>query len=132
MANIKNLQMWNTICTDSRISISKSLFGLRTTATYIPTNSIIDAATAEYSPANGERIKRILTSQRKDFATAVAGFHPEKVVNGNYLAEYCISRDGTFLAVQLLQFAGLSYESATDVLIFEGDEARLAMQLFSK
>ena len=43
MANIKNLQMWNTICVDARISISKSLFGLHTTATYNPTNSVIDA-----------------------------------------------------------------------------------------
>ena len=42
MANIKNLQMWNTICTDARISISKSMLGLRTTATYIPSNSVID------------------------------------------------------------------------------------------
>ncbi len=28
MSNIKNMQMWNDICADARISISKSLFGL--------------------------------------------------------------------------------------------------------
>ncbi len=46
MANIKQLQMWNSICADARISISKSLFGLRTTAVYNPTNSVIDAQTS--------------------------------------------------------------------------------------
>ena len=51
MANIKNLQMWNSICADARISISKSMFGLRTTATFSPTNSVIDANTFEYRHA---------------------------------------------------------------------------------
>ena len=40
MANIKNLQMWNDICADARISISKSMLGLKTTATYIPTQRV--------------------------------------------------------------------------------------------
>lgn len=50
MANIKNLQMWNTICADARVSISKSLFGLRTTATYTLSNSVIDAESLNIHP----------------------------------------------------------------------------------
>lgn len=130
MANIKNMQMWNTICADVRISISKSLLGLRTTMTYTPSNSIIDANTFEYSPADGDRLKRLLDTPREKLVDALGDFRPKTVANGNYLAEVCISRDGAFLAVLLLQFTHLSYEPVTDVLVFEGDIARAVRQLF--
>lgn len=73
MANIKNLQMWNTICSD-----------------------------------------------------AIGNFHPK----ATYMAEVCSSRDGEFLAVLLFQFVQLSYAPVTDVLIFEGSDARIVKQLF--
>lgn len=130
MANIKNMQMWNTICADARISISKSLLGLRTTMTYTPSSSIIDANTFEYSPADGDRLKRLLDTPREKLVDALGDFRPKTVANGNYLAEVCISRDGAFLAVLLLQFIHLSYEPVTDVLVFEGDIARAVRQLF--
>ncbi len=130
MANIKNLQMWNTICADARVSISKSLFGLRTTATYTPSNSVIDAESFEYTPADGERLKRLLDTPPEKLASAIGDFRPKTAVNGNYMAEVCVSRDGAFLAVQLLQFAHLSYEPVTDVLIFEGETAHAVRQLF--
>ena len=130
MANIKNLQMWNTICADARISISKSLFGLRTTVTYIPTNSIIDAKSFEYSPADGERLKHLLDTPKEKLATAIDGFRPKATVNGNYMTEVCVSRDGLFLAVRLHQFTRMSYEPVTDVLIFEGNEAKILSSLF--
>ncbi len=130
MANIKNLQMWNTICADARISISKSLFGLRTTVIYNPSNSIIDANTFEYSPADGERLKHLLDTPHEKLTSAIGDYHPKTVVNGNYLAEVSASRDGAFLAVQLFQFAHLSYEPVTEVLFFEGDTARIVQQLF--
>ena len=130
MANIKNLQMWNSICADARISISKSLFGLSTTATFSPTNSVIDANTFEYSPADGERLKRLLETPREKLSAAIGDFRPKATVNGNYMAEVCASRDGAFLAVQLHQFTRMSYEPVTNVLLFEGDDARMMKQLF--
>ena len=130
MANIKTLQMWNTICADARINISKSLFGLRTTATYTPTNSAIDANTFEYSPADGERLKRLLNMPAEKLPTSIGDFRPVPTVNGNYMAEVCTSRDGAFLAVQLLQFINLRYSPVTGVLVFEGDVARSVKQLF--
>ncbi len=130
MANIKNMQMWNTICADARISISKSLFGLRATATYTPSNSVIDAKTYEYTPADGERLKHLLDTPAGKLASAIGDYRPKAVVNGNYMAEVCASRDGAFLAVQLLQFAHLSYEPVTEVLFFEGDAAHVVKQLF--
>ena len=130
MANIKNLQMWNTICADARVSISKSLLGLRTTAIYTPSTSVIDANTFEYSPADGERLKHLLDTPSEKLATAIGDYLPKPTVNGNYMAEVCASRDGAFLVVQLFQFAHLSYEPVTDVLVFEGDAARCVKQLF--
>ena len=46
------------------------------------------------------------------------------------MAEVCSSRDGEFLAVLLSQFVQLSYAPVTDVLIFEGPDARVVKKLF--
>ena len=122
--------MWNNICADTRISVSKSLFGLRTTAVYTPTNSVIDVQTIELSPSDGERLKRLLNTPREDLAKAIGDFRPKPVANGNYMAEVISSRDGAFLAVLLQQFMRMSYEPVTDVLIFEGNDAKTFKQLF--
>ena len=132
--------MWNTICADARVSVSKTLFGLRTTAVYTPTNSVIDARTIELSPADGEHVKRILNSIPEPdsecglscdvIARAIGGFRPKPVANGNYMVELSVSRDGAFLAVQLLQFLHLSYEPVTGVFVFEGDNARAVGKMF--
>ena len=130
MANIKNLQMWKDICADARISISKSLFGLKVTAVYVPTHSIIDARTIEYTPQDGERLHRILSAPREDLAEAIDGFRPKEVPNGNYMLEVACSRDGQFVTLLLHQFTRMSYEPVTDTLFFEGDDARIITQLF--
>lgn len=130
MANIRNLQMWNTICSDARISVSKSLFGLRTTAVYNPTNSVLDARKIELSPADGEHLKRILESPRERLETAIGDFRPQPTSNGNYIAEILSSRDETFVAVLLHQYLQMSYQTVTDILIFEGDEACAVGKLF--
>lgn len=130
MANIKNLQMWNDICADARISISKSMLGLKTTATYMPTQSVIDAHTVEYTPQDGDRIKRILESPVDELAKAIGDFRPQKVPNGNYLLEIARSRDGQFIVLLLQQFTLMNYEPVTKTLFFEGDEAKVISQLF--
>ena len=130
MANIKNLQMWNTICTDARISVSKSFFGLRTTAVYNPTNSVLDARIIELSPADGMHVKTILESPKEALANAIGDFRPKPVINGNYSVEVCKSRDEAFMAVLLKQFIHMNYEPVTDVFIFEGEDARTVGKLF--
>lgn len=130
MANIKNLQMWENICADARIRINKSMFGLRTTAIYGPTNSVIDANTYEYSPEDGKHIKRILEMPQEKMAEAINDYQPKTTDYGNYLAEVCLSRDKHFLIVQLFQFMKLNYEPATEVLIFEDKEADAISKLF--
>ena len=130
MANIKNLQMWNDICADARISISKSMLGLKTTAVYVPTQSVIDVRTIEYSPQDGNRLRSILSIPRKDLAEAINGFRPKDVPNGNYMMEVCRSRDGQFVALLLQQFTRMSYEPVTDTIFFEGADAQIISQLF--
>ena len=130
MANIKNLQMWNDICTDARISISKSMLGLKTTATYVPTQSVIDARTIEYTPQDGDRIRRILESSVNELAKAIGDFRPKDIPNGNYMLEVARSRDGQFVALLLQQFTRMSYEPVTKTLFFEGESAKVISQLF--
>lgn len=129
MANIKNLQMWNDICADAFISVRKSLFGLKTTAVYSPTQSVIDARTIEYTPEDGDRLRRILTTPRENLAEAIDGFRPKEVPNGNYMLEVARSRDGQFVALLLQQFMQMSYEPVTGTFIFEGTDAQTISQL---
>ena len=56
---------------------------------------------------------------------------PKATVNGNYMAEVCASRDGAFLVIQLFQFTRMSYEPVSDVLIFDGDDAKALSPLFA-
>ena len=130
MANIKHLQMWNTICTDSRIRINKSLFGLRTIVTYNTTNSRIDARTIELPPADGEYLKRILDKTLENLPQTIGNFHIKPIANGNYMVEVAVSRDDKFIAVQLLQFMRMSYEPVTKVQIFEGNDAQIIAKIF--
>ena len=130
MANIKSLRMWESICNDARISINKSMFGLRMTVTYSPTNSVIDAHKFEYSPEDGAHIRQLLDIPREKMAVAIGDFHPNTIDYGNYMAEVIVSRDKAFLAVQLFQFQKLNYEPVTEVLFFEGNDARTVKQIF--
>ena len=130
MTKVKNLRMWHTICTDARISINKSLFGLSTTAIYIRTNSPLSAYIFEYSHDDGEKLKSILESPREKLSNIIGDFHPKKTVNGNFMVEVCASHDGQFIAVLICQFVQMSYEPVSDVLIFEGQDAQTIKQLF--
>ncbi|MBQ7181919.1 MAG: hypothetical protein IJR87_11615 [Bacteroidaceae bacterium] len=130
MANIKHLQMWDSICADARISVSKSLFGLRATAVYKPTNSVLDALVVEFSPDDGKRMKHILELPVEGLGKAIGDYRPRPIDNGNYMAEMCASRDGSFLAVRLYQFVSMSYEPVTGVICFEGSAALMVRQLF--
>lgn len=130
MANITGLQMWKDICNDSRISIQKSFFGLRTIANYRPTNSVIEVHTYGYSPSDGSYIKHILETPGSMPTQIANGFKPKPIANGNYQAEVSMSADRNFLAVKLFQFERLNYVAVTDTLVFEGESARALSGLF--
>ena len=50
-------------------------------------------------------------------------------MNGNYMMEVCVSRDGGFVALQLFQYEQLGYEPASDMLIYEGEDAHALAQI---
>lgn len=131
MANITNLQMWKDICADTRIGISKSLFGLRTKATYTTTGSAVYARTLEYAANDGNRLRQIITNGEGTLDKAIGDFHPTPTVNGNFMAEVCSSEDGEFAAVLLTQFHDMGYEPVTDTIVYEGKNAQMIKQLFS-
>ena len=60
MANIKSLQMWSNICSDNRINVCKSFFGLLTTVKYVPTGSDVDVKRVKLSKQDGERLLKIM------------------------------------------------------------------------
>lgn len=130
MANIKNLQMWNCICSDASIGIKKTMFGLFSTVIYTPTGSPVNAVQLEYSHADGNRLNHILSASPEEQAKLMADFRPEPQLNGNYMAEVCHSRDGVFLAVRLYQFSQMNYVPVSDVAVFEGELARTAREMF--
>lgn len=122
--------MWNTICADARIGVSKSLFGLCSKVVFKPTNSVIKAKVLEYSSEDGKRIKHILESHKEKLATMVGESVLKPTLNGSCLLEVVASQDGAFAAIQLFQFSQLSYVPATDVMIYEGNDASFVMKLF--
>lgn len=129
MVNIKSLQIWDEICTDDRLTVSKSLFGLKTTATYKPTESKLDANIIGYSPSDGAKLKRIVETLHESPVKDLGDFRPKPVPNGNYQVEVCASQDGEYLAIMLYQFIHLGYEPVTGMHIFEGEKARLLKQI---
>ena len=130
MANIKHLQMAKAICADSRIDVRKTMLGLRSVVTYLPTNSVMEAKTVEYTPEAGDRLRNILEGPRAKLADALEAFSARPVANGNYMLEVCVSRDGEFAALQLLHYSQMSYVPVTSVLFYEGDEAHIVGKLF--
>ena len=130
MANIKNLRMWDDIRNDSRVSVRKTMLGLKTTAIYQKTQSIIEAKTIEYTPQDGDRLRSILEAPVEKMEETIGDFHPSQVPNGNYLTELCSSQDGEFVALMLFQFQRMSYEPVTPVIIFEGKEAQVVRKIF--
>ena len=131
MANIKNLQMWNTICKDLRINISRSFLGIKTKATYKKTGSEIKAMTIEYSPSDGEHLKSILNTPKEQISKSIGDYHPKSIINGNYMMEICMSDDREFIVLQLLQFNRLNYEPVSELHIFEGNDAKIIGKMFT-
>ena len=124
MANINNLQMAKTVCSDARLEVRKSFLGLCKTYVYRPTQSVVEARQIEYSAETGVRWEQILEHSGASWPKVLEGFNPVPAPNGSYLMEACISRDGQFVALQLFQYQQLGFEPATDVFFFEGETAQ--------
>ncbi|MEE1062592.1 MAG: hypothetical protein UH071_02910 [Paludibacteraceae bacterium] len=132
MANIKSLQMWENICSDNRINVCKSFFGLLSTVKYAPTGSVIEAKRVKLSIPDGQRLHHILQATRDNLSKVTENFRINDTPNGNYMLEACVSQDASYAVMHLLQYKQSDYEykPVSDVIIYEGEDAKIINQLF--
>ena len=128
MSSIKNLDMDAAVSTYKNITIKKSLFS--TKAIYTPTGSTVKAMVLEYSPSEGEKVKRLLDMPlNKMSADIEQKGKPKTGVNGNFRLEVCLSDDHHF-SLQLLRFADFSYRPFYEPRFYEGTDVEYITKLF--
>lgn len=129
MSSIKNLDMAAAVSAYKNITIKKSLFS--TKAIYTPTGSTVKAMVLEYSPSEGEKVKRLLDMPfDKMTADIEQKGKPKTGVNGNFRLEVCLSDDHQFCALQLFRFADLCYSSLYEPRFYEGTDVEYITKLF--
>ena len=111
------------------ITIKKSLFS--TKAIYTPTGSTVKTMALEYSPSEGEKVKRLLDMPLdKMTADIEQKGKPKTGVNGNFRLEVCLSDDHQFCALQLFRFADFSYRPFYEPRFYEGTDVEYITKLF--
>lgn len=131
MAKINNLAIAKAVVSNPNISIQNAFFGLVQRVVYTPTQSPVDIITEEYTPEQGERLRRLLSlSPAKMSEELSKGQKPQSTSVGPYRLEVCLSRDRRFAAMQLFRYAGIDFESVSDYRCLVGEEAAVIAQLF--
>ncbi len=126
MANIKKLEMGHTVSALPYISIEKSFLGLKQTIIYKPTNSEVQIAQYEYAADDGAVIQKLLNTKPSEAAALAAKVSMlDKTPMGNFRLDACVSADKQFVALQLFQYSNLMFHPATDVKVYQGDDAKL-------
>lgn len=129
MSSIKNLDMAAAVSAYKNITIKKSLFS--TKAIYTPTGSTVKAMVLEYSPSEGEKVKRLLDMPLdKMTADIEQKGKPKTGVNDNFRLEVCLSDDHQFCALQLFRFADFSYHPFYEPRFYEGTDVEYITKLF--
>ncbi len=121
--------MAEAFCALPQVEIKKSLFGLKTSITYKPTQSNIQIVQNEYDVNNGKLIENILLSTPEKLAEEVGKKDITKAGIGKMRLDACVSEDKQFIAAQLLQFVGFNYVHVTDMKVFEGKAAEALSQI---
>ena len=128
MSSIKNLDMAAAVSAYKNITIKKSLFS--TKAIYTPTGSTVKAMALEYSPSEGEKVKRLLDMPLDKMAADIEQKGKTKTgVNGNFRLEVCLSDDHQFCALQLFRFADFSYRPFYEPRFYEGTDVEYITKL---
>lgn len=129
MSSIKNLDMAAAVSAYKNITIKKSLFS--TKAIYTPTGSTVKAMALEYSPSEGEKVKRLLDMPLdKMTADIEQKGKPKTGANGNFRLEVCLSDDHQFCALQLFRFVDFSYRPFYEPRFYEGTDVEYITKLF--
>lgn len=131
MANIKNMEIGEAISKNERILIKSSLFGLKQTIIFKPTQSPIDVFQFEYTNEAGAKIEKILSTPPDKLEEAIKSVGKiEHSQIGSIHVEACIARDHQFVAIQPFTYSGFYYHPVVDLKVYEGKEAELIAALF--
>ena len=129
MASFNSLHIAEPLSADNRITIKKGFLGFGSKVVYNPTSSKIQSYIKEYSPADGERITKILTRPVSEIDTAKTERFTESAI-GQYMLEMCLSEDRKFVALQLQRFSDFSFKPVSELKVYEGDNAAAIAALF--
>ncbi|MBR1687825.1 MAG: hypothetical protein IJ710_04725 [Prevotella sp.] len=132
MANIKHLEMAAAIAANENIEMKKTLFGLKQTAVYKPTQSTVAADIYEYAPADGERMERLLRLPLDQLTDELRrNGRPMPTPVGHVRLEWVRSQDGCFVGLQLFRFVDFKYNAISAPLFYEGEDAQIVAGLLA-
>lgn len=131
MAKYNSEEMAKAISQHKNTGITKSFFGLVENAVYIPTNSKIGTYRKYYSKEVGgcfSKLNALSEAQLDEYVKKNGKLQTDD--NGNIKVEFCLSKDASFLVMQIFQFCDLNYHPTSDVMVFEGSTAQTIANLF--
>ena len=121
-----------TVMANQHISVQKSFFGLFSKAVYTPTGSPVTASRHEYAVDQAPFFRKLLTASSDELTKlASSNNKPKEAPLGNVMIETCLSADGQFAAIQMLQFTNFTYEPVAQARVLEGTDAEKVASLFS-
>ena len=128
MASIRNLEMAAALSAYQNITIKKSLFSAK--ALFMPTQSPVKPIILEYTPTDGERLKRLLNMPIDKMAAELQrSGKPAVAPIGHFRLEVCLSDDHQFCALQLFRFADFKYSPVAQPCFYEGEDVKTIVQL---
>ena len=122
------------ILNDNEMSISENVGSMARYLAVVrakPQYNKLKAKTYDYTPQDGECLKKIIEAPRAQLNDLVEKYGKLTQANiGNYHLEMCAAADGRFTALQLFRFVNYEYTPVTDVCIYEEAESLLIQKLF--
>ena len=108
MANIKSMEMDETIAACDKISVKKSFFSTR--YVYNPTGSVLHGIKRDIASGDLTKIEKLLASPADKVAPLAENLKIERVEVSNVRVDAAVSADSQFAAVQLLRFMDYLYQ----------------------
>ncbi len=124
MASYKHMEMAKALSNDSRIAIRSGFLGFGTKLSYLPTGAKISLIVNEYAADMAGRLTRLLQKDGGEWRLEVENGKLPTVPVGQFRLEAAYSQDGEYLALQLFRFVDFTYSPNTDMVVYEGDDAK--------
>ena len=129
MPSFKDLEMAAAVSAYRNIDIKKSWFSKK--AIYTPSQSPVKVIVQEYTPAEGERLARLLDMPLDKMVTEIEQKGaPKSAPIGHFRFEICLSEDGQFCAIQLFRFVDFKNSPVFDARFYEGKDVEMIAKLF--